>query len=81
MCHRQLRLPSPLTFLVFFLTVMQPDAKSDVLEFTMQAGRKTLVEGVRTSFVPVGGRHHMESERHHMVTYQQIQNREDKVNT
>ena len=58
--------------------VHQTDSTSDVIEYNMQAGRTVLVQDVRTSFVPSGQRFLMEGQRHHMVSDQQIQLREQR---
>jgi hypothetical protein len=58
--------------------VHQTDSTSDVIEYNMQAGRTVLVQDVRTSFVPSGQRFKMEGQRHHIVSDQQIQLREQR---
>jgi hypothetical protein len=59
-------------------TVHQADSTSDVIEYNMQAGRTVLVQDVRTSFVPSRQRFKMEGQRHHIVSDQQIQLREQR---
>ena len=61
--------------------VVQPDSQTDQVEFSLQAGRKLLVQDVRQHFVPVGQRHKMEGDAHHIVSNQHIRMREKRVTT